>query len=98
MTIVSYRDAIRTAYADALGLLVDEITETIGLAAEAALVAHAADDEEAAAQIGAEESEVTHDRVTLVASDRLPLILVGRCPGVAGRFYFARPIGGWPRP
>ncbi|MGP5220674.1 hypothetical protein ACTXMB_15185 [Arthrobacter rhombi] len=91
-----YRNAVATAYATALHIHPDDMTEQLRNAARSALITRAPDDATAAQQAGITEEQLAHDRVTLNATDGLPLIITATT--TRGRFYFSRPEKGWPRP
>ena len=87
---------IVAAYASALSVRLDDFTPSLAGAARATLIAHAHSDEDAAKQAGISLEELAHDRVTLDATDRLPLVVVATTS--QGSYYFSRPPKGWPRP
>lgn len=94
----SYRSIVIAAYGDALGIPRGDYTESFKSAAEATLIAHAADDAAAAEQAEITEDALAHDATTVDATDQLPLLLIASSDCADGFFYFARPVDGWPRP
>lgn len=94
----SYTAAVITGYTGALHLAPEDIDDGLTQEILSALIAHAANDDAAAEESGFSTEKIAHDRTTLSASDGLPLLIVATTPGVSGRFYFSRPIKGWPRP
>lgn len=87
---------VAAAYAVALRIDPADITTYLADTAHAALVAVAETDKEAARQAGFTEERLSHDQVTLNATDGFPLVVVGATS--SGRFYFSRPAAGWLRP
>lgn len=94
----SHLDLVVAAYISAMHISPEDVTEALTRVVVQALIAHAADDESAAEQAGLSSEEISHQRLTLNAYDGLPLIIVATTPQASGRFYFSRPVGGWPRP
>lgn len=94
----SYTAIVVTGYAKAMHLAPEEINGDQEHRILDALIAHADNDDSAAEESGFSKEQIAHDRTTLSASDGLPLLIVATVPGVSGRFYFSRPLKGWPRP
>lgn len=94
----SYSEVVVAAYASAMYIHLDDITEADARKINQALIAHAHSDAEASSQAGLSIEQIHHDRTTLDALNRLPLLIIATAAGTTGRFYFSRPIEGWPRP
>ena len=94
----TYQEAVIAAYTTAMHIFPEDVSPLDARKIHETLIAHASTDEEAAGQADIPLDQVHHDRTTLDAYDRLPLMIVASVPGITGRFYFSRPPEGWPRP
>lgn len=92
----NHEQEILVAFAQAFSLPLEDFTPRTSAAVLSSFIALAYSDEEAAAQAGMSLEDLSHDRVSLDATDNYPLIVTANTS--MGRFYFSRPPKGWPRP